>query len=501
MDWKIELGVLVCFPRNPIHVSGSTLVHKTSVKNNLVERKTSDYSRKVGTKAPLPQKLSNDQLMDLLSALAIRIEQEVSIWKESSRILLHHQLYVLRPDFSLLYTVNPMMRNFDVEEVQENTWDLGNLDQFIEEAIKLSPEYIEVLHKIEQTGLVEAFIRHSAYRLGTEQANFDLNASVQILVNELNGKPSAYYSKVYLTGLTLAEPSLSVSDSVLFRQPTREDVQEKIRAEAVHFAHFFHTSQVRFSCIAEVKTFGTQPLHLQQYLDRVIAALQLFNLGSVSSPQYDYRSDSFLAIGYGRMGMSPRTERTTYSLASKDVPRLDQFLTRLVPLLPSGYDVPEKDPDFFSTALQWYGECLLGAGPLQGAIASAVACLEALYLGDNPATEITFRLVNRVASLLGAFGWPALEVRQSLIAAYDVRSKYVHGASVSKKKLTHEALTRLFRETANYARVSCIIWLQLKQLHDRKEMLNLVERALIDESSRREMDRRSNRVYFARMPW
>jgi hypothetical protein len=171
-----------------------------------------------------------------------------------------------------------------------------------------------------------------------------------------------------------------------------------------------------------------------------------------------------------------------------------------MPLLPSTYGVPEAEPTFLSTALGWYKDSLLAGGPIEGTVAWAVACLEALFLGDNPPTELSYRLTHRVIALLRCIGWPPLEVRQELKTAYDVRSKHVHGA-VSKKKLAHEELQALHRNIAEYARVSCLVWTQILRERSRKEVLATLEEALIDDGADRRLRQWCNRVDFVRRPW
>jgi len=76
-----------------------------------------------------------------------------------------------------------------------------------------------------------------------------------------------------------------------------------------------------------------------------------------------------------------------------------------------------------------------------------------LFLGDNPSTEISFRLTQRVVAMLRCFGWNPLDVQGAPKTAYDVRSRHVHGAV--PKKLSNDELRALHRKIAEYARVSC----------------------------------------------
>lgn len=452
----------------------------------------------------MQQPIPDDPIKSLAAALFSRIREEVLDWKQSSRLALHTQKYTLRPNYGVRYSIDPTITNFPVEEIEEQVWNAADLEQFIEEQIEHLPEYSELTRAVEEKGWrtapIKPFARRVAYLCSTGVDAGGFEKHFETLIADLAGDQQIYHAKIFITGISLAESSMLISDSLVLRCPTREDVQEKVRGEMIHYTLAFRPYQCPFSCLADLHVPLSQPIDLQLYIDRLTIGLLLFRIGSVSAPQYEYESESFMSYGQARLTMPPRTERITYRLSREDASHLHLFLSAITPLIPSLYEVPQREPDFVSTALQWYGEALLASSPVQGAIASAIACLEALFLGDNPTTEITFRLVNRVACLLACLGWPPLEIREILMEAYGVRSKYVHGVSLSKKK-GKRSPEQLLQKTAEYARVGCLIWLQLPRLHDRKETLNLIDKALVDDVCRRELIRRLNRIKFAQMPW
>jgi hypothetical protein len=185
------------------------------------------------------------------------------------------------------------------------------------------------------------------------------------------------------------------------------------------------------------------------------------------------------------------------------VPEVKRFLKVVTPLVPTPGLSTTEEPQFLSSAFAWYSDALLSAGPNERGIASAVACLEALFLSDNPQSEITYRLVRRVAALLGICGWPATEQRKQLTAAYDVRSRYVHGSVPNpKKKLTHDQLFQLFRTTAESARIAFLIMAQLteweKRNHD--DMIGAIEDSLIYDAHRTKLIERCKLIEFGRGP-
>lgn len=66
-------------------------------------------------------------------------------------------------------------------------------------------------------------------------------------------------------------------------------------------------------------------------------------------------------------------------------------------------------------------------------IAHYISAFEALF-STNP-SELSHKLSERVAFFLGTYGYSKREVFQNMKAAYDVRSKLVHGATLSDTKI------------------------------------------------------------------
>ena len=73
---------------------------------------------------------SADQVRAAARALMEGIVAEVATWKKSNRLVLRKRRYTLRPNFSLHYTVDPAIMNFEVEEQEEDSWDDENWESF-----------------------------------------------------------------------------------------------------------------------------------------------------------------------------------------------------------------------------------------------------------------------------------------------------------------------------------------------------------------------------------
>jgi hypothetical protein len=84
-----------------------------------------------------------------------------------------------------------------------------------------------------------------------------------------------------------------------------------------------------------------------------------------------------------------------------------------------------------------------------------------------------------------------LEVRQTLKSAYGVRSTYVHGALPTKKKaLSQEELIQMVRATAEYARLACLVIVQMTKIHNKDNiaLLRALDDAMIDDTARKQLD-------------
>jgi hypothetical protein len=66
-------------------------------------------------------------------------------------------------------------------------------------------------------------------------------------------------------------------------------------------------------------------------------------------------------------------------------------------------------------------------------IADVVRSLESLFLREDENQRISEKLASRAAKLLGACGLDPDEVRRTIRWAYEVRSRYVHGSSLSAR--------------------------------------------------------------------
>ncbi|MHB1414105.1 MAG: hypothetical protein ACYC1C_02540 [Chloroflexota bacterium] len=141
--------------------------------------------------------------------------------------------------------------------------------------------------------------------------------------------------------------------------------------------------------------------------------------------------------------------------------------------------------DHLRIALEAYSEYLFHHRRVpQARIAQAVMGLEALLLGEDENQELSYKLRNRGAVLLGAVGFDPVPCADEIRRAYGYRSKYVHGSV--KIPARQEDAVALATEVGGYLR-TLIVFFAISAPVAKKRLIELCDRALIDPSGRREL--------------
>ena len=122
-------------------------------------------------------------------------------------------------------------------------------------------------------------------------------------------------------------------------------------------------------------------------------------------------------------------------------------------------------------------------------IAYAIMGLEALFLRGGESEELSRRLAQRVARILGIIGFNSIDVYNTMKRGYRIRSAYVHGSTI--KKLDHNIVNMYAREILDYLRICVILMIKLlisnstkKNITKQKdEIIELIDDSLIDDES------------------
>lgn len=174
----------------------------------------------------------------------------------------------------------------------------------------------------------------------------------------------------------------------------------------------------------------TYPDKLQKYVRQAVTILRLFKVGSVRYISRMIYSDEAILFPRSNSGLTSSTlnnwitKRSLFHEHEKS--DIQAFWTSMMKIMPRNfYDSSETESTHLLTAYKHYCDALLYCRNLEERIAKAVIGLEALILYEN--IEIAFRFKVRGAKILSFLGKSALEVREILKWAYDIRSLFVHG--------------------------------------------------------------------------
>jgi len=145
------------------------------------------------------------------------------------------------------------------------------------------------------------------------------------------------------------------------------------------------------------------------------------------------------------------------------------------------YSSLDRNIDHVTIAFRRYIDALLKPDIIESLIASLVACLESLYVeGAQP--EQGLKLRQRVSLILGVIDFaPPLKAYKAIKRAYEIRSGFVHGGVIKSSKL--KDAEQLKEHLLDYARVSILIFLQLKTLISKIDLISMIDDALLDRES------------------
>lgn len=427
-------------------------------------------------------------------------------WITSGTLTKRTRGYSLRPNVNFIYDGDPnFVYSIPVEHHDEEVWSSSaSIDQLIETEIISSAHYATVIASLHPAGnetqILRSFCFALVYQSHSRNQPFDEDKLIDTASRDLLDADRDYRVLMFLSGITLKDDKVLINDRLTLRRPAKEDVLEYIADDNVHFAHAMST-YMHFSCICEARHRTTAPYILQRWTDQLVTALGLYQLGSVFAQRIDVFCDSLSMLSnFSSRGPLGIAQGKQYALGQPDAPTLAHFINTLAPHFPTAYE-PDSDPQYLYTALSWYHDSLRTSRPLEGLIASCVACLEALFLHDINNEEIAYRLKQRVSLLLGRFGFAPQNVRSILADAYSVRSKYVHGGKTKgkfTKKFPRTTLEKLFDQVADMARLAFLINFQIETspVPKEKELYMLLEDAAIDDRARHLLDELCKQVAF-----
>ena len=436
----------------------------------------------------MPPAADANEARTLLTNLAGKIHQVVESARAAASLRLTSKQRWIHPDPTLYCRARPELSQCRPRAVMDQELIQACAQKLFDEGIASTDEYGNASRMVEGLAygpeILFDFVTRVLRGYAEKGVAFKAEEHVTAAVAYFFKTPIPSEARLWLDAITADETV--VAGDLKFRPPTCADFEQRTTNQGAAAYQHSHVSCMADWHLRDQRNGG------QVGPDRMVTALRLFRLGSVQAPRFEGLSLAFKSFNiYG--GGRSLPVNFSYALRSDDGPELRTFLETIPPLLPSKYQDPPPATDFFTTALNWYEQAMFSQGPPEAGVAWAVACLEALYLGDNPNTELNYRLGLRVATLLRCFGFPPLAVKAGVKQVYEIRSKYVHGA-LMPRKLDAATKTSLFRMAATYARVSLLAWRTLTRHDSRTDLLTLIENAILDSDHQEKLKTKCDAV-------
>jgi hypothetical protein len=414
----------------------------------------------------------------------------------ADRPQLHAETYVKPTILNPHYQHGFLCFSTREEIVTKGNWSIGARDRLFEAEIETLPQTLSLVEAVKSAEVEEPALKvrkasRQLMHLIFEQQGWSKHVSncVDGFREELVGGPIRWRVKLGISGI---HPLATVVTRLFSLSLTVPADVERLYPLALGIMHFNATSFVCPSAAHLIGEFVATEADIHWLIRRVVALLSLFGCGSVEINTYDLTPYSLQVEPSFSDTRKSAVPNKRYVLEAADAERLSQFVD--VYLAPMKSVVRrEKSPKgrHLQTAFAKYKNSIVDRLDPEETTAEAIAAFEALMLKGSEKTEIVDKLSQRVAILLRHFGNAPLEVRRHMKDAYNVRSEYVHGSTVT---LPDNELRSLSWIIVDYARVATLVMLQLSADMKKDDILTLIDDSTIDDELRLQLQEHCSKL-------
>ena len=427
--------------------------------------------------------------MDVASCLREVIELAVNIcttWIREGKIRKDTRLYIEHKVENFEYGINNRGAHWSSQLIHVEEWNSGDIFR-LTDYLKSTVQFKRCAQTIIENysidppvvdSLLSAFLR----KVVTDilEGNLDLENLLVTFINDLERNPIWWKVEVWLDGIYMETELIKIEDDVIIRRPKKEDFEYRSPIAP----HPFYRSPLEHfpTAIIEMYKKSDSPSNLRVELWKLFISLQLYNVASIIVTQINFKPISILEHEYT---LTPASyEATTYkcTLSEEDEKSLPEFVKTIKDKLP----VEERTgrPDLshpVGIALLRYQDAVSKPEPIENKIAYAIMGLEALYLKAGENQELSHRLAQRVAKIMGMFGDPPLQARKIVKDGYVIRSKFVHGV-VSKASVNKELLDTI----VEYLRRSILVFMLIPKR--KEEFIQMIDDSMLDEKAKEDLE-------------
>jgi hypothetical protein len=422
------------------------------------------------------------------------------LWDLSKNIIAKVKEYQTEGGLTQIRTlyVKPKVEDFEYEDglishgvswthVEKEEWHWKDQYDFIHKVVEHIPEHSDCIAEISKK-----------YKIPKRQAEYWLSRFVQILadkavdplsdefivdqvttfIRDLDKSPRDWRIKVWLDGIWLEEEQCELASEMILRRPNPADLEIERPFEMFPYGTF--TFPQMPSSVLEFGFRAKDPNQVRKEIELILDVLRLFRLGSINASRTEMFPQSIVNSA-ATLGSAPVAIHYQYAFQSADVGPLMSLIKKIKPILPSSFDTPIDGVDPLGIAFQRYKDALHQRGTIESRITSAITCLESLYLKARERMELSHRLSQRVSALLRFFEFIPLKVYNDVSRAYEIRSTFIHGSQIEKRQ--QKSAPALCETILEYARVSLLVFFQLKDTAGKEELINKLDNSLLEEKA------------------
>jgi hypothetical protein len=393
------------------------------------------------------------------------------------------------------FTYSSKFENITIEELD---WrDLIDKEKFFYE----SEPYKKTLDKLSESfnnvtrDQLNYYLSRLINRLIFEIVNGSTDERIEEIAisftRDLEGTPNYWNPLVWLTGIWMQDEEIEINKNLIFRIPKEEDIAKKYDLSifppiTYYFGRLQHMNPMSIMELS-IKGKGQPEIHFE--LQKLMVLLRLYKIGSVQILKTEWKTDSIINFGGTTTSGIDYFSPYKYPLSKEDSARLKKFLDIIGPLIPKeSYESRSstENTDFSVIAIQRYMDAILKSEINESRLTFAIMSLESIYLKEMERDELEHRLSQRLAKLLGFCNFNKLEVYNTLMRSYGIRSSFVHGSPISQDRINEAR--KLLEKVLEYDRLSILIFLQLKNEKKKDALLSLIDNSLLEEKSNSKLE-------------
>lgn len=442
-------------------------------------------------------------LADDLNSLLSQVQAQFHELHRANQLILRRELFIKPTYDSLKQESGNISSSIHSSYVQIDEWDISDQLRF-SKSFEANPNYSKIYkalinnYKLEDSisrSHIDSLIRFYAHRLyeASSKDNEPLTAitpidTLEIFIADINNNAINWHVKAGLKGVWIEDEPCNVNDFISLRQIRVDDLDNPKPAYELAFANMgFHVAIPQSPTVLEFQERAIDSNKVRETVNAIMGVLSLYKIGSLSTTYVDVRPDSILRHGYSTSGGLNTDGPFKYGIKANESTQLTNFYKTLLPMIePLTTFSSFESSSSLKIAYDRYQDAIHQVGAIEKRITSAITCLESLLLKTKERAELAHRLAQRTSIICRIFGFRPIEVYQNILKAYDIRSTYIHGGTVTAE--SKPTLEPLSVEVMRYCRTCFLVLIQSSSDGEKEQFIKKLDNALLDRSAANKLE-------------